>query len=63
MDFVQETREKLEQLYSDWMFEKYTGLRDKHQITCMIEDSLADWYEFLESDEFFNYIKGVSDEK
>ena len=63
MDFVQETREKLEQLYSDWMFEKYLGLRDKHQIICMIEDSLADWYEFLESDEFFNYIKGVSDEK
>ena len=62
MDVVQDTKEQFEQLYSEWMFDKYIGLKDKHQIICMIEDS-ANWDEFLESDEFFNYIKGVNNEK
>lgn len=56
MCIVQETREQLEQLYSEWMFQKYLGLRDKHQIICMIEDS-ADWNEFLDSSDFTNYIE------
>lgn len=55
---VQDIQEQFEQLYSEWMFDKYIGLKDAHQIICMIEDS-ADWYEFLESSDFTNYIEEV----
>jgi hypothetical protein len=58
MDVIHDVKEQVEQLYSEWMFDKYIGLKDTHQIICMIEDS-ADWQEFLESSDFTNYIEDM----